>query len=87
MKTIRTKAPAPKGNPVMDTQIGGLHYKKLAIQPMVYCQLNKLHACETSVIQYVTRHQDKGGRLDLEKAIHCLQMLIEMEYPQQEAAK
>jgi len=28
----------------------------------------------------VTRFRDKGGKADLEKAIHTLQMLIEIEY-------
>ncbi len=66
----------------LKTQVGGNHYKGLAIQPAVYCQLNRLNYCESSVVQYVTRHHEKNGREDIEKAIHCLEMLLELEYPQ-----
>lgn len=65
----------------LKTQVGGGHYKSLAIQPIEYCQRNKLLACESSVIRYVTRHREKNGRQDIEKAIHCLQLLLEIEYP------
>lgn len=64
----------------LNQQVGGKHYKHLAIQPAEYCQKNRLPYCESSVIRYVTRHREKNGRQDLEKAIHCLQLLIEMEY-------
>ena len=32
------------------------------------------------VIKYVSRYQNKNGREDLEKAIHMINLLIEMEY-------
>ena len=32
-------------------------------------------------VRYVTRHRNKNGREDIEKAIHCLELLLEMEYP------
>jgi hypothetical protein len=67
-----------------DQQVAGNHYKGLAIQPAEYCQRNRLPYCESSVIRYVTRHRAKNGRQDIEKAIHCLQLLLEMEYPQDE---
>ena len=66
----------------MSEQVGGLHYKSLAIQPAEYCQLNRLPYCESSVVRYVTRHREKNGRQDIEKAIHCLQILLEIEYSQ-----
>ena len=62
-------------------QVGGRHYKSLAIQPAEYCQRNRLPYCESSVIRYVTRHREKNGREDIEKAIHCLRLLFEIEYP------
>lgn len=65
-----------------ETQVGGDHYKKLAIQPTQYAMANGLDACQFSVVKYVTRHKDKGGKKDLEKAMHFLQMLIELEYPE-----
>lgn len=67
-------------NSAFNTQVGGNHYTKLAIQPMEYSFKNKLDPCQHTAIKYITRFRDKGGRQDLEKAIDCIQMLIEMEY-------
>lgn len=63
------------------TQIKGDHYKKYPIQPYEYNQRNRLPYCEGNVVKYVTRHRDKGGRDDILKAIHYLQLLLEEEYP------
>lgn len=65
----------------LDNQVGGGHYKNLAIQPIEYCQKNRLGYCESNVVKYVTRHREKGGRQDIEKAIHNLQILLQIEYP------
>lgn len=64
----------------LSTQVGGDHYKKLKIQPMEYSMANKLDACQHTAIKYVTRFRDKGGKQDLEKAVHAIEMLIEHEY-------
>ena len=61
-------------------QIGGKHYKALAIEPVEYCQLNGLGFCESSVIKYVSRHTQKGGKQDIEKAMHFLELLMKLEY-------
>ena len=63
----------------LDTQIGGDHYTKLAIQPMRYSMKNKLDPLQHTIIKYVTRFRDKAGIEDLEKAKHCIDMLIEYE--------
>ena len=65
-------------------QEGGSHYAKLAIQPIEYCHRNNLGVCESFVVKYVTRYKDKNGKEDLLKAIHCLELLIEMEYGEQQ---
>ena len=62
------------------SQVGGDHYKKLAIQPAEYCQRNQLNFCESCVVKYVTRHREKNGKEDIQKAIHFLNLLIEFEY-------
>jgi hypothetical protein len=62
------------------TQIGGSHYTKLAIQPFEYCYKNHLEGAESAVIAYVTRHRDKNKAEDLKKAIHTLELLLEAEY-------
>lgn len=62
-------------------QVGGDHYKKLAIQPVEYIHKNGISFIEGSVIKYVTRWRDKGGVKDLEKARHFIDLLIELEAP------
>jgi len=66
--------------PAIRRQAGGSHYKDLAIQPVEYCVRNGLGMCESNVIKYVTRHSLKGGKEDLEKAVHMLELLIELKY-------
>lgn len=62
-------------------QVDGGHYKKLAIQPIEYAVRNKLGPCETHALKYITRHRDKNGAADVRKAIHVLELLLELEYP------
>lgn len=63
----------------METQIGGDHYKNMAIQPMEFSMYNGLDACQHTIVKYVCRFRSKGGIADLEKAKHTIDMLIEME--------
>lgn len=58
----------------LQTQVGGGHYKKHAIQPIEFSMANNLDACTHSTLKYVTRHRDKGGRADLEKAFHFVEL-------------
>lgn len=64
-----------------DDQIGGTHYKNMAIQPMEFALANKLDYATSNVIKYVTRKKgDKDQRaIDLRKAIHCIQLLAQHE--------
>ena len=61
-------------------QIGGKHYLKYKIQPSKFVVENKLLYPEGCVIKYILRHQDKGGKQDLEKAKHFIDMIIERDY-------
>jgi len=63
----------------LDKQVGGNHYKTLAIQPVEYIMKNSIPFMEGNVIKYVSRWRDKGGIEDLRKAKHYLEMLIEHE--------
>jgi hypothetical protein len=63
-----------------EVQVGGDHYKKKAIQPWDYIISNNLGYLEGNVIKYVSRHADKAGLQDLEKAKHYLDKLIETRY-------
>ena len=65
-------------NPLKE-QVGGNHYSKLAIQPAVYAEQNKLSYLQGTIIKYVTRYKDKGGVEDLYKAMHSIKILIELE--------
>ncbi len=58
-------------------QVGGDHYKKLAIQPAEYCYKNKLNNLESEAISYITRSRFKNGSEDIKKAIHSLELLLE----------
>jgi len=60
-------------------QEGGDHYVKLKIQPVEYIHANRIPFIEGSVIKYVTRWRDKGGRKDLEKAKHFIEILMALE--------
>jgi len=63
-----------------DKQIGGTHYKKMKIQPSKFVMENKLLFAEGNVIKYICRHPYKGGKEDLEKAKHFIDMIIERDY-------
>jgi hypothetical protein len=64
----------------LDKQVSGNHYKDKGIQPIVYIHANELGFCEGNVIKYVTRHKEKNGAADIKKAIHYLELLLELEY-------
>ena len=41
-------------------QVGGDHYKRMAIQPSHYIVRNKLGWYEGNIVKYITRHSIKG---------------------------
>ena len=60
-------------------QVGGDHYKKLAIQPIEYIMANKLGYCEGNIVKYISRYKEKGGVEDLRKIKQYVDFLIEQE--------
>ena len=62
----------------LNKQVGGSHYKDKGIQPIIYIHANELGFCEGNVVKYVTRWRSKNGIADLKKAIHYLELLIEL---------
>ena len=64
----------------LEKQVGGDHYSKMAIQPVEYCFRNNIPAIEAGVIKYVSRHKYKGHAEDIRKAIHLLEILLKLEY-------
>jgi len=65
----------------LDKQVSGNHYKDKGIQPIVYIHANNLGFCAGNVVKYVTRYKEKNGAADIRKAIHYLELLLELEYP------
>jgi len=61
-------------------QVGGDHYKRFPIQPVEFIERNRLPFLEGLVIKYICRHPWKGGVEDLEKAKHCIDLIIELRY-------
>lgn len=59
-------------------QVGGNHYRNKAIQPVQFSMANDLDACAHSILKYVTRHREKNGRADLEKALHFVDLRLEL---------
>jgi len=76
-KTV-TKKPSIKSP--LDTQIGGAHYKDLAIQPVEFIYANSLSFLEGSVVKRICRYRHKNGAEDIRKAIHELQLILKLEY-------
>lgn len=60
-----------------EIQVGGSHYKDMAIQPIDYIMRNRLDYCEGNIVKYVSRYRYKNGIEDLRKARHYIDMLIE----------
>lgn len=72
----------PKVPKASEKQVNGTHYKDLAIQPSDYIVGNDLGWYEGNAVKYITRHRAKGGKQDVLKAIHYLELLLEREYPE-----
>lgn len=66
----------------LDKQVSGNHYKDCGIQPIEYIHANGLNYFEGNAVKYITRHRKKNGKADIEKAIHYLELMIELEYPE-----
>ncbi|MBS4017514.1 MAG: DUF3310 domain-containing protein [Dechloromonas sp.] len=68
----------------LSTQEGGDHYKKLGqYQPWEvlarWLTPEELKGfAKGTVVAYLAREEDKGGRLDIKKAMHTLQIYLEL---------
>ena len=73
-----------KAKSALDTQVGGSHYKDMAIQPWqameAWLTADEYRGYHKGVATaYLARERDKGGLDDIKKAIHHLQRLVEIE--------
>ena len=64
----------------LSSQVDGNHYTTMKIQPAEFINENKILFAEGNAIKYICRHQKKGKRKDIEKAIHYLEMILERDY-------
>ena len=83
VKFVDGKRPEPSVTSALDVQTGGDHYKDMKIQPVEFIHANGLPFIEGAIIKYVCRHKAKNGRQDLERARHFIDMLLELEYPEE----
>lgn len=63
----------------LSTQVGGSHYKNMAIQPIEFIQANGIGYMEGNAIKYLCRWRSKNGIEDLKKARHYIDLLIGYE--------
>jgi len=64
----------------LDTQVGGDHYKSMAIQPAEFNHKNGIGYLLGTAISYLAREGHKDVPLsDVKKAVHILKMYVEME--------
>ena len=63
----------------LNKQIAGSHYKDFCIQPVEFITKNGIPFLEGCIIKRVCRWRNKDGVQDLQKAIHELELLIEMQ--------
>ena len=63
-------------------QVGGDHYHQLPreYQPIVIADKLGLKPWEYNVLKRLLRHRQKEGAADLRKAIHDIELGIELEY-------
>ena len=59
------------------TQVGGDHYLRMAITPTQYIVANGIPWMEGNAIKYISRWRAKGGKNDLMKARHYIDLLLE----------
>lgn len=69
----------PEPTAALQVQVGGGHYKDLAIQPVEFIHANNIPFCEANAIKYLCRWKQKNGIQDLEKAKHYIDLLIQLE--------
>lgn len=72
---------------VLDTQVGGSHYKNMRFQPIELISLLGLDFFQGNVVKYVSRHHEKGGREDLDKARHYCQLAMSFGYGRERLPK
>lgn len=61
----------------LNKQVGGNHYKRMAIQPIEFITKNELLFNEGNIVKYVCRYKNKNGLEDLEKILQYCDFIEE----------
>lgn len=64
----------------LNSQVGGVHYTILGIQPIEYIHRNGLNWFQGNIVKYATRYPQKNRAEDLRKIIHYATLALEIEY-------
>lgn len=64
----------------LDKQVAGGHYKSLHPQPAEVLRSWNVPHLEGEAIYRVIRHRSKNGAEDIQKAIHTLELILELDY-------
>lgn len=62
---------------VLLREVGGEHYKS-SYQPIELMEHVRMCAACSFILKYVYRHKNKGGKDDLQKALHCCELLEQL---------
>ena len=68
-----------KANPLA-SQVGGSHYKDMAIQPIEYINANDMLFLEGCIVKYASRHRNKNKAEDIRKIIQCAELILARDY-------
>lgn len=66
-------------NNALKTQVGGSHYKDLAMQPIEFIVKAGLSFIQGNIVKYISRYKHKNGAQDVEKCIHYAQLAIDLD--------
>lgn len=63
----------------LNKQVGGNHYKRMAIQPIEFIIKNGLSFCEGNIVKYICRYKYKNGLEDLKKILQYCEIIREFK--------
>lgn len=61
----------------LNVEVGGEHYKS-SYQPIQLMERVCMFPCCANIFKYIFRHKKKGGKQDLEKALHYCDLLVQL---------
>lgn len=62
----------------LDIQIGGSHYKGMAMQPVELFAKTRCTAFQANIWKYIARYKYKNGAEDIKKCMHYAELAIEL---------